>query len=94
MEELLSEMSADMLQQNLKALENFSKQAIDLIDRNLFERAADVRWWSTDHAFWEALQNNTDENFEEASKRLGDYKRILHHVSRFGHCRFQRTYCC
>jgi len=31
-------------------LENFSKQAIDLIDRNLFERAADVRWWSTDHA--------------------------------------------
>ena len=71
MEELLSEMSADMLQQNLKALENFSKQAIDLIDRNLFERAADVRWWSTDHAFWEALQNNTEENFEEASKRLG-----------------------
>ncbi|MBT3468107.1 MAG: cache domain-containing protein [Opitutae bacterium] len=71
MEELLSEMSSDMLQQNLKALENFSKQAIDLIDRNLFERAADVRWWSTDHAFWEALQNNKDENFEEASKRLG-----------------------
>ena len=42
MEELLSEMSSDMLEQNLKALENFSKQAIDLIDRNLFERAADV----------------------------------------------------
>ena len=71
MEELLSEMSADMLQQNLKALENFSKQAIDLIDRNLFERAADVRWWSTDHAFWEALQDGTDENLEQASKRLG-----------------------
>ena len=61
MEELLSEMSSDMLQQNLKALENFSKQAIDLIDRNLFERAADVRWWSTDK----------EDTFEEASKRLG-----------------------
>ena len=71
MEELLSEMSSDMLQQNLKALENFSKQAIDLIDRNLFERAADVRWWSTDHAFWEALQKATKENLDEASKRLG-----------------------
>ena len=71
MEELLSEMSSDMLEQNLKALENFSKQAIDLIDRNLFERAADVRWWSTDHAFWEALQDGTDEKFEQAAKRLG-----------------------
>ena len=71
MEELLSEMSSDMLQQNLKALENFSKQAIDLIDRNLFERAADVRWWSTDHAFWEALQEGSDETFEQAAKRLG-----------------------
>ena len=71
MEELLSEMSSDMLEQNLKALENFSKQAIDLIDRNLFERAADVRWWSTDHAFWEALQEGSEEKFEEAAKRLG-----------------------
>ena len=71
MEELLSEMSSDMLEQNLKALENFSKQAIDLIDRNLFERAADVRWWSTDHAFWEALQEGNDEKFEQAAKRLG-----------------------
>ena len=71
MEELLSEMSSDMLQQNLKALENLSKQAIDLIDRNLFERAADVRWWSTDHAFWTALQHSSNTNFDEASKRLG-----------------------
>ncbi len=71
MESLLSEMSSDMLVQNFKALENFSKQAVDLIDRNLFERAADVRWWSTDHAFWEALQNPSEENLDQASKRLG-----------------------
>lgn len=71
MEVLLSEMSSDMLQQNLKALENLSKQAIELIDRNLFERAADVRWWSTDHVFWNALKSPSPTSFEHASKRLG-----------------------
>ena len=70
MEELLAEMSSDMLQQNLKALENFSKQAIDLIDRNLFERAADVRWWASDHAFWNALENPTPDLLNTAAKRL------------------------
>ena len=64
-------MSSDMLHQNLKALENLSKQAIELIDRNLFERAADVRWWSTDHVFWNALKAPSPKNFELASKRLG-----------------------
>ncbi|MEK6261900.1 MAG: cache domain-containing protein [Planctomycetota bacterium] len=48
MEDLLKEMAIGELQLNLQALENFSKQAIDLLDRNLFERAADIRWWSTD----------------------------------------------
>src|SRR6185436_5993573 len=48
MEELLNEMAVGELEQNLKALEAFSKQAIDLVDRNLFERAADIRWWATD----------------------------------------------
>jgi len=71
MELLLSEMSADMLQQNLKALENLSKQAIELIDRNLFERAADVRWWSTDHVFWESLGAQGGRSFDEVNRRLG-----------------------
>ncbi len=70
MEELLGEMSSDMLQHNLAALENLSKQAIDLIDRNLFERAADVRWWSTDSVFWKGLGNLDSDWSDEASKRL------------------------
>lgn len=37
MELLLSEMSSDMLNQTLKALVNLSKQAIELIDRNLLK---------------------------------------------------------
>ncbi len=70
MELLLSEMSSDMLNQTLKALVNLSKQAIELIDRNLFERAADVRWWSSDFVFCEALKNTETENYDTVSKRL------------------------
>jgi len=70
MELLLSEMSADMLQQNLQALTNLSQQAIELIDRNLFERAADVRWWSTDHVLWECLQSKDKKHLVTINKRL------------------------
>jgi hypothetical protein len=70
MEDLLQEMALGELELNLKALGNFSKQAIDLVDRNLFERAADIRWWSTDEYFWNAIENPTAENFHKASDRL------------------------
>ncbi len=70
MEDLLKEMANGELRLNLKALENFSKQAIDLIDRNLFERSADIRWWATDEYFWTALQNPSEENFIKAGNRL------------------------
>ena len=70
MEDLLKEMANGELRLNLKALENFSKQAIDLIDRNLFERSADIRWWATDEYFWKALLNPSEENFIKAGYRL------------------------
>ena len=70
MEDLLREMALGELELNLKALENFSKQAIDLIDRNLFERAADIRWWSTDEYFWNALEQPSADSFHRASDRL------------------------
>lgn len=70
MEDLLKEMALGELELNLKALENFSKQAIDLVDRNLFERAADIRWWATDEYFWDALGNPTPEKSHKASERL------------------------
>ena len=72
MEELLREMAIGELLLNLKTLETFSKQAIDLIDRNLFERAAAIRWWSTDQYLWRALQEPTDENLLSAAHRLRD----------------------
>jgi hypothetical protein len=70
MEYLLTEMAVGELQLNLQALENFSKQAIDLIDRNLFERSADIRWWASDQYFWTALLEPTPENFQKAAHRM------------------------
>lgn len=70
MEVLLREMAVGELAMNLQAMENFSKQAIDLLDRNLFERAADIRWWSTDHFLWTALMDPTAENYQKAAHRL------------------------
>lgn len=43
---------------------------MDLIDRNLFERAADIRWWATDDILINALENKTKETSDDASKRL------------------------
>lgn len=44
---------------------------IDLIDRNLYERSCDVRWWATDSAAVAAAQLGTPEARRIASQRLG-----------------------
>lgn len=72
MEELLREMAAGELSLNLKTLETFSKQAIDLIDRNLFERSAAIQWWATDQYLWKACLDPTEENVQNACHRLRD----------------------
>ena len=45
--------------------------AIDLIDRNLYERSCDVRWWATDSALVDAAQDPSPENLRHVSQRLG-----------------------
>ncbi|SCM67976.1 methyl-accepting chemotaxis protein [Donghicola eburneus] len=45
--------------------------AIDVFDRNLYERTCDVRWWATDSSFVDCLTNPTQERAAHASKRLG-----------------------
>lgn len=45
--------------------------AIELIDRNLYERTCDVRWWATDSALVDALANPSDAAAAYASSRLG-----------------------
>jgi hypothetical protein len=36
-------------------LPDLSLNAIDIIDRNLYERSCDVRWWATDSAIVDEL---------------------------------------
>ncbi|MFT4310876.1 MAG: cache domain-containing protein [Candidatus Woesearchaeota archaeon] len=45
---------------------------IELIDRNLYERSCDVRWWATDSSVWNALKSDaTQQDKDFACKRLG-----------------------
>lgn len=44
---------------------------IDLIDRCLYERTCDVRWWATDQSVVDALANPTPDALRHASHRLG-----------------------
>ncbi|WP_207461698.1 methyl-accepting chemotaxis protein [Azospirillum sp. SYSU D00513] len=52
-------------------LADLSLNMIDLIDRNLYERSCDVRWWATDSAVVDSLANPTAERRAHAARRLG-----------------------
>jgi hypothetical protein len=52
-------------------LADLAQTLVQLIVRNLFERTADVRWWATDNALWEALKNPGAASFAHAGDRLG-----------------------
>lgn len=45
--------------------------AIEIIDRNLYERTADVRWWATDSAIVDALETPSAETAAHTARRLG-----------------------
>jgi len=45
--------------------------AIEIIDRNLYERTCDVRWWATDAAVVDCLETPSPDKAGHASKRLG-----------------------
>jgi hypothetical protein len=44
---------------------------IELIDRNLYERSCDVRWWATDSSMVDALAAKTPDAYRFCSERLG-----------------------
>ncbi len=50
---------------------DLSLNAIELIDRNLYERTCDVRWWATDSALVNAASSNEIDDCDFASKRMG-----------------------
>jgi hypothetical protein len=45
--------------------------AIDIVDRNLYERSCDVRWWATEPAAAQCLIDDRPETRALASRRLG-----------------------
>ncbi len=44
--------------------------AIEIIDRNLYERTCDVRWWATDQAVVDCVADPSDARCRHASERL------------------------
>lgn len=51
---------------------DLARYAVELMDRNLFERSCDVRWWATDAAVVDVCENSQDEAIaQRASERLG-----------------------
>lgn len=57
-------------------LTDLAQTLVQLIVRNLFERTADVRWWATDTALWQALADPSSERRSFASERLGVINRF------------------
>ncbi|OZI66250.1 methyl-accepting chemotaxis protein [Bordetella genomosp. 11] len=52
-------------------LADLALNAIETIDRNLYERTCDVRWWATDSAVTTALSEPGIDTAQHAGERLG-----------------------
>lgn len=57
--------------QDAQRLTDLSLNMIDIIDRNLYERSCDVRWWATDSAVVDCASAPSPESVSHASSRLG-----------------------
>ncbi|KQO75427.1 methyl-accepting chemotaxis protein [Rhizobium sp. Leaf262] len=74
-------LSRDMAEALVEEMEgvrliDMAQTLVQLIVRNLFERTADVRWWATDTALWQALQTRDKADATFASERLGVINRF------------------
>ena len=49
---------------------DLARNAVEIIDRNLYERSCDVRWWATDRAVSDVLCDPSDLARDHASERL------------------------
>lgn len=52
-------------------LADMALNMIDVVDRNLYERSCDVRWWATDGAIVDAVSRPDRATASHASERLG-----------------------
>jgi len=49
---------------------DLARNAVEIMDRNLYERSCDVRWWATDSAVVDVLEQPTEERVRYATSRL------------------------
>lgn len=52
-------------------LADLALNMIDIVDRNLYERSCDVRWWATDRAVVDCAADPSPRNRADAAQRLG-----------------------
>ena len=62
---------ARMQAQQGQRLADLALNMIDIVDRNLYERSCDVRWWATDAAVVAAVQEGDPSSASHATDRLG-----------------------
>jgi hypothetical protein len=56
--------------QDVQRLSDLSLNMIDIVDRNLYERSCDVRWWATDSALVDCAGQPSAESAAHAAGRL------------------------
>lgn len=67
--EISKKLSSDVRGQRLTDL---AMNNIELIDRNLYERTCDVRWWATDSSLVQACEDKQDQSkLDYACRRMG-----------------------
>jgi hypothetical protein len=49
---------------------DLARSAVEIIDRNLYERSCDVRWWATDSSVTQVLEDPSEANIAHATERL------------------------
>jgi hypothetical protein len=57
--------------QDSQRLTDLSLNMIDIVDRNLYERSCDVRWWATDSAVVDCAGEPSPQTAAHAANRLG-----------------------
>jgi hypothetical protein len=71
-----SELSEEFKRAEYNRYSEMAQTLVQLIVRNLYERTADCRWWATDQAFYDCLQNFSETTGKHAIDRLGIINRF------------------
>lgn len=91
----VEELAHTVLHSQLEELVMLARQALDIMDRNLYERANDCRWWAHNKKFQELLRQPDSEKQQEAAKELA-YINDLYTVysNIYLYDKAQRILCC